>query len=385
MNLFKKEKKCQSIVQTSPSVVDNGHPFSVINRYVPLSDTELKLYSALREAVPIIDAAICKTVRLIGDFEIICDDKNIEKELNNFLLEVKVGSSSRGIQCFLSSYFDQLLTYGTAVGEIIQNPSLDETMVLYNANLNNVELKVGSNPLNLIICSKNSLGELVPVENKELIMVSTLNPNPGAIYGTSILKGLPFVSNILLNVYNSIGINWERVGNVRFAVTYKPGNDASEKAYARERAMQIASEWSKTMRTGNGVNDFVAVGDVNIKVIGADNQILDSLVPVKQMLEQIISKLSIPPCFLGISWTTSERMSTQQADLFTSELEYYRRLLNPIIRKILNMWMLSKGIFTDYQINWNDINLQDRVQIANARLLEARALEIEKKIESSNK
>ena len=40
---------------------------------------------------------------------------------------------------------------------------------------------------------------------------------------------------------------------------------------------------------------FVAVGAVDIKVIGADNQLPDSELPVREMLEQIVAKLGIPP------------------------------------------------------------------------------------------
>ena len=110
------------------------------------------------------------------------------------------------------------------------------------------------------------------------------------------MKGLPFVSSILLKIFTSIGNNWDRVGNARFAVTYKPPTDSPEQVYTKERVEQIASEWSKTMK--NDVpTDFVAVGDVDIKVIGSDNQILDSKVPVRQILEQILSKLSIPPFY----------------------------------------------------------------------------------------
>ena len=50
------------------------------------------------------------------------------------------------------------------------------------------------------------------------------------------------------------------------------------------------------MKSGS-VKDFVAVGDVDIKVIGADNQIPDSEIPVREMLEQIVAKLGIPPFF----------------------------------------------------------------------------------------
>ena len=48
---------------------------------------------------------------------------------------------------------------------------------------------------------------------------------------------------------------------------------------------------------GPGVSDFVAVGDVQIKAIGADGQQMDSEVPVRQMLEQIVAKMGIPAVF----------------------------------------------------------------------------------------
>lgn len=381
MNLFNAKKKNDlAAVQTAPSTTNYKHPFSALNRYVPLSSTELRLYSTLKEAVPIIDAAISKIVRLVGNFRVKCEDQEVEFLLNNFLNLVKVNSSGQGVGCFISTYLNQLLTFGTSVGEIIPTINGDGICGLYNASLEDIELKTDSSPLKLSVCKKDCKGKSTPIKFPELIIVSALNPDPGAIYGNSIMKGLPFVSQILMTIYNSICINWERVGNVRFAVTYKPGADAGEKAYAKERAMQIATEWGNAMK-GDGVSDFIAVGDVNIKVIGADNQVLDSQIPVRQMLEQIVSKLSIPPFLLGLSWSTSERMSSQQADILTSELDAYRRILNPTISKICSMWMRINGYWSNYEILWDNINLQDEVQLANARLLSARAKEIEKKLE----
>ena len=39
-----------------------------------------------------------------------------------------------------------------------------------------------------------------------------------------------------------------------------------DRAYAKERAQQIANEWASAMESGS-VKDFVAIGDVQIKVI----------------------------------------------------------------------------------------------------------------------
>lgn len=248
---------------------------------------------------------------------------------------------------------------------------------LYNADLKGVSLSQGSSALDIIVSADNGNGNFVPVKYPSLILMSVLNPEPGAIYGTSILKGLPFVSDILLKIYNTLGTNWERVGNVRFAVTYKPQNDAIDKAYAKERAMLVASEWSKAMSTGSGAaKDFVAVGDVSIKAIGADNQILDSEVPVRQMLEQIVAKLGIPPFLLGLSWSSTERMSYQQADILTSEIEYYRRQLEGIISQICRLFLRLHGFDCDFEIDWEDITLQDITELARSRYYDAQSNKI---------
>lgn len=189
------------------------------------------------------------------------------------------------------------------------------------------------------------------------------------------LRSMPFLCGILLKVYQSLGINWERAGNVRFAVVYKPQGDILDRAVAQDRAEQIAREWSAAMQSGkNGaVRDFVAVGDVEIKVIGADNQILDSEVPVRQIVEQLIARTGIPPFLLGLNWSTTERMSAQQADLMTSELTAIRRSLEPVLEKICTMWLNMHGYACDYELEWEPINLQDQVEEARAALFSAQA------------
>ena len=71
-------------------------------------------------------------------------------------------------------------------------------------------------------------------------------------------------------------------------MTYKPDSDLGDMMYTRERAQQIAREWADGMNSAKygQVKDFIAVGDVDIKVIGADNQIFDTNVPVRQIMEQ---------------------------------------------------------------------------------------------------
>ena len=91
----------------------------------------------------------------------------------------------------------------------------------------------------------------------------------------------------------------------------------------------------------------------------------------------MISKLSIPPFLLGLNWSSTERMSSQQADILTSELEYYRRLMTPILRRIGLTFLRLNGIDSDISVEWANINLQDEEALAKARLYNAQAKQLE--------
>ncbi|MDD5952717.1 MAG: serine/threonine protein phosphatase [Oscillospiraceae bacterium] len=383
MKLWKKNRK----PPTAPSVVQvqtaaprrSDSPFSALRLYGSDGAQERQLYTALREAIPVIDAAINKLVRLLGDFTVRCDNKAAQTALCSFLGSVPVNGCQTGITAFLNCYFSQLLTYGTAVGEMVLTPMGDTIGALYNADLDDVTFRKGASPLQWVVCRKTEQGDM-PVPYPALLLTSALNPPHGNAYGVSLLHGLPFVSNILLKIYHTIGVNWDRVGNVRFAVTYQPTGDPVDRANARDHAQQIADAWSHAMEPGGQVSDFVAVGNVNVKVIGADNQILDSDIPVRQLLEQIVAKLGLPPFLLGFSWSSTERMSSQQADILTSEMDSYRTLITPVIQKICRTWMLLNGYDAPVQIEWGEITLQDAVDLAEARLKNAQAAQIEQSL-----
>ena len=366
MKLFSKQKTAAPRVQLRST---ETHPFRLIDSYVPLGSAETRLYRMIREAVPVVDAAILKIVRLTGGFEARCADKKAERELNGFIRTVPAGRGQTGLEFFLSAYLDSMITCGRAVGEIVVNGNRDIAAVICG-NVADVQIREGKTPLDFELCGVSDTGCVVPFRYQNLLLFTPFNPEADSPYGVSMLRSMPFLCGILLKIYQSIGQNWERAGNVRFAVVYKPQGDALDRFSAQERAQQIASQWSEAMQSGKSgsVRDFVAVGDVDIKVIGADNQILDSEVPVRQILEQLIARTGIPPFLLGLNWSTTERMSAQQADLMTSELNALRRSVTPVIEKICRMWLNMHGYATTLDIEWETINLQDEVEEAKAAL-----------------
>lgn len=353
------------------------HPFGILDGYVPLGGGDSSVYQAVREALPVIDAAMMKVIRLTGGFTVACGGGRAETQLAEFLRTVPTGRGQRGLETFLDTYLDSMLTYGRAVGEIVVRGDREIAAVLCG-NVSDVQIREGDTPLDVTLCTYGPGGTVEELPYQDLLLFTPFHPETAAPYGVSMLRGMPFLADILLKIYNCMGLNWERAGNVRYAVVYKPQGELLDKTFAQDRAKQIAAEWSNAMQAtkhGN-VRDFVAVGDVDIKVIGADSPVLDSEVPVRQILEQLISKTGIPPFMLGINWSSTERMSAQQADLMTSELTAIRRTLTPVLEKICRLWLRMHGYAAVPEILWDPINLQDDVEEAKARLYDAQAAQL---------
>ncbi len=357
------------------------HPFGVLDGYVPLRHGEIALYRTIREAVPIIDAAIWKLIRLSGGVQVKCGDSRVQEELDWFLQHVNTGRGQRGIQSFLDCYLDSMLTCGRAVGEIVLDRRRRDIAALLCGNVADIEIKEGDTPMEFSIWGRDTGGVMRELPRQELLLFTPFQPETDSPYGVSMLRSMPFLTEILLKIYQAMGMNWERMGNVRFAVVYKPGDSPLDQSLVQERSRQIAREWSAAMQAGkNGsVRDFVAVGDVDIKVIGADNQVLDSEVPVRQILEQLVARTGIPPFLLGLSWSSTERMSTQQADMMTSEITAIRRSLEPVVERICELWLRLHGYEDKVTVEWEDMNLQDLVEEARAELYrqQARTVQIE--------
>ena len=379
LSWFKKSNSDEPVLlQTGRQ--SNCNPLDIYNS-VELN--EKLLYDNIRYAIPLIDASISKIVRLSGGLIVTCSDSRYQPLLDDFIENVPVGATGKSLGTFMDCYLDSLLTYGNAIGEILINKKTGQIVGLSNGNIADVQVTLGKSPLDKVFYIK---GEKQPIPMPQLILFSSINNISGEVLGRSVLRGLPTLSNILLRIYECIGQNFDRVGNVRYAVTYKPSSDSSDRMFSKERAMQIAKEWSDGMTSAhNGqVKDFISVGDIDIKTIGADNQIIDTEIPVRQLLEQLLSKLSIPPFLLGLSWSSTERMSSQQADMLTSELEYYRRVLTPTVKKICLAYLRSIGCNCSIKVDWVNINLQDEVELADARLKNAQALQIETELGSVN-
>ena len=371
-NCLKKKRKETGPVAVCQLRNGQSHPFGALRHFVPLGSGEEEIYRQLREAIPVLDAAVGKLVRLSGGFSVKCRNPLAQKRLEQFLKTLPCGYGQVGIDSFLSCYVDSLLTYGRAVGEMVVVDG--RVRGLCWGDVTALDVCQGQNPLEVVLWGPDEHGAMRPLPLQHLLLFTALNPEPKHPYGVSMFRGMPFLADILMRIYATVGSNWDRAGNVRYSVICKGGEEL-DPSVARERGRQLASEWARAMEDSkNGtVRDFVAMGDVEIKVIGGEAPILDSQVPVRQMLEQLIAKTGLPPFLLGLNWSTTERMSTQQADILTSEIWALRRTVEPALWKICKTFLAYEGLDDQVEICWNDISLQDITQEARAELYMAQA------------
>ena len=369
---MKRKKQAGGMAAVCQLRSGNVHPFGTVRGFTPLGGSEERMYRQLREALPVLDAAVGKMIRLCGGFEVKCRDGETQRKLNDFLRMMPCGRGQMGIECFLSGYLDSLLTYGRAVGELVVAGG--KLRAVCWGDVTELEIQEGDTPLETVIWGRDAKGLMRPLPYQHLLLFTAMNPEPGNPYGVSLFRGMPFLADILLKIYNTIGTNWERAGNIRYSVICKGGEEL-DPGTARERGMQVAEQWSRAMEENrNGtVRDFVAVGDVEIRVIGGEAPILDSEVPVRQILEQLIAKTGLPPFLLGLNWSTTERMSAQQADILTSELWALRRTVEPAMRKICRTFLALEGMDDRVELLWDDISLQDIQAEAQAELHRAQA------------
>ncbi|HCE62753.1 MAG TPA: serine/threonine protein phosphatase, partial [Clostridiales bacterium] len=238
------------------------HPFGMLSGVTALGGGETEVYRQIRNAVPILDAAIGKLVRLTGGFDVCCANPAAERALRQFLKSVNVGRGQVGIESFLAAFLQSMLVYGRAVGEMVVGGN--EIAAVLWGDVTKLYVQEGDSPLDFAFGQWQG-GEVKIFPRQNLILFAAWNPDEENPYGTSVFRSMPFLVDVLLKIYSTIGTNWERAGNVRYSVVYKPG-DASGQIDAQERSEQIAEQWSQAMQESRHgvVRDFVAVGDVQI-------------------------------------------------------------------------------------------------------------------------
>lgn len=371
------------------------------------------LYESLREAIPTLDGAINRLVTVDGIIRVRGANDALVQEIERDLLgNIPVNDAEAGLQAFYASQGNEVYEQGLSVGEMVMDTRGRELIALRVADSKGIAFSRdensallwwyrpparrahgradGTDTVESILRNRHPGGDVAGwlsqngyVQLDPARMVYTvLMPEADNPYGTSLLRSMEFVAQILLKIQNATGQAWDRFGDPAFHLVYKVKNRAvaGDGAALSRRQKILADDLAKVLnakRSGNAADFVQAVAsedDITLKVIGAQDQILEIEMPAQHVLEQIVAKTGLPSWMLGFHWSTAERLAKYQSEMVLQESRTRFERRTPGLRRVVETWLRGRGKTWkpgDWEL-WQDMpNLQDELQRAQARFLEA--------------
>ncbi len=365
------------------------------------------LYEALREAIPVIDAAINRLVTLDGIIRVQGENKEIVQAIQSWMKTVQVNDLQTGFQAFYAGMSNELYEQGFSIGQpilskdkraVAQLKVADSKGVIFRREKEQLETwyrkpatqtgrRDGTDQIERVLRNNYNTGNLLSklnntgykkIDSTHMVYAGLHNESDNP-YGVSLLRSMEFVSKVLLTIDNSTMHVWERFGNPVFDVLYKTKSKIGQPELETRRktiADNIASAMSSKQqgKAADFVNAVGANDELTIKVLGAEGETLEIEAPAKHVLEQIVAKTGLPPWILGYVWGTAERLALKQAELLMQESKTRFELRQPGLEKIVAMHLRAQGYTWndgDWQLVQELPNMQDVVAQAQADFLKA--------------
>lgn len=347
---------------------------SALRQQVPLQ-ADLRLYRMLRETIPCLDSAIFWLTILIGQPEVTADEP-LKTEIEEWMRGVRCPPLQVGLTTWLRNHVDSMLWSGKAVGEIVPTNLGRDIYALTNIDPETIVYQARpDSPLDLDVC-QTQLSSAVPVVlDAEWLAVNLFQSGTNP-HGKSLYYSLPFVSEILLSMEQSLRQTWERFGCPTYRVAWKTPEGYVDPLGTQTASIMSGIETNFTAameaRKEGQIKDFFAT-DVEVSVIGAEGETLEFSTPYRSIMEQVVGKTGLPSWMLGFTWSTTERLSTQQADMLTSNLNGMWDELYPDLYRIIELRQRMTGRRGEFTLTRKAVSLQDAVETARARVMEAQA------------
>jgi hypothetical protein len=347
---------------------------NALRQQVPLN-ADLKLYRMLREAIPCLDVAVDKLVRLIGFPEIVADEP-LKTEIEAWMKGVRCPPLQTGLNSWFVNHVDSMLWSGKAVSEIVPTNNRKDIYALVNIDPETIVYQVvPDDPLSLNVAQKQN-GKPEPVVlDADWIAVNLYNPGTNP-HGRSLYASLPFVSEVLMTMYTGLRNTWDRFGTPTYNVRINLPNDFVDPAGSKIREMmgKVEKSFVEAMeaRKAGQIRDFFSA-NIDVSVIGAEGETLNFSTPYRDIMEQIAGKTGLPPWMLGFTWSSTERLSSNQVDMLTSTIDSIWDELYPDVYRIIQRWMLLTGRRGEFDIIRNAVSLQDALDTARAEQISALA------------
>ncbi len=335
-----------------------------------------KLLTQFRRNIPALPRAIDILSGFAGAPEFVSGNEVLAADLNAWADRVQFGHVGQGLGAWLRDHLGQALVYGFAVGEAQVSAGRNDVERLWSYLSPGMGFR--SNPAGEIEVVQQQRSELV-VLPAERIAVTTHSPSATNPQGESLFLALPMVCEIWLDVLHAFRATWRRSGIPTFHVNWEPpeGLNDPEGTMSAQVVANMESRWNEAIRSqvmDGRAKDFYSSGRVKVLAIGADAVVMDIQVAKRQIVEEILVATGIPPWLLGYSWSTTERLSAQRADMMVATVEALRREVEPGIRKLVDLRQRLAARRGEWDLIWPDVNLQDAKEAAMARFWDSRGM-----------
>lgn len=372
-------------------------------------------YEALRRAMPLLDGGINTFGELDGlvrfDRESEGIDKGLADELTAAMSEIRVDDCEVGLQTYYQTIGNEMYEQGFGVGEMCMDDRGRRLIALRTADSKGMlarrnesgeiewyyrppayELQTRRNGTDYTeVVVRNNIVNVTPGYLNQLnyvqldptrLVYNSYQPESNNPYGTSLLRSIEFVSQILLRIQNATGHVWDRFGDPSFKLVYKTKNRQLKKPDLDKRRDELGNNLSSVLaakRYGNSADFVQAIGaddDIIIEAIDGKSAVIDLKMPANHMVEQVLAKLRLPGWILGISEAQAGRMADQQSEmvLMAAKVRWERREF--ALKRIVSTWLRGEG-YTWKPGDWKIVqelpNLRDVLKQANARFLNAQA------------
>lgn len=339
------------------------------------------LYEALREAIPVLDAAIDRLNTIDGTPVIVGEDERIVAAANEWAENVRVNDIQRGLPAFSMAWRNEVHEQGFGIGEYLEssdgrdierlrvadskgiafsreesgelgwwyNPSTPLRHRIHNTGKESVQAlledRASANIATSVLTGGSVSYKKIDPINKVYLAYRTENGDP---YGVSLLRSMPFVAKILLTIENSISNTFERFGDPDYHVSYKSSSRVSSEQL-EERRQKIATDFTSAItakRKGQSADFVTAVdkdSDMTVQIIGANGQVIEVEMPARHVLEQIVAKTGLPPWVLGLIWGTSERLAKFQSEMLRQESDTRTEFERLELERIVAAMLRSRG------------------------------------------
>lgn len=347
--------------------------------HIPIRE-DYALNAKLRESIPLIDAAILRMKDLIGFPEIEAAPR-LKRDIDNFLRDVPVNRVQQGAPTWLRSHLDNAYTYGRSHTEILLTADGRDVFGLVEVFTPTCAFRPTRPGFALDVVQYQYGGGAPIALVPELLLTSVHDFRGDDPNGNSLIASLPFVTQILIRMFDSMRQQWERFGVPNYHVNWEPPeswNDPSGDLTSNILAPMKTELYESDVDRSNGrVRHFWTSGKITVDAMGmGGDKVLEFSETAKEFAQQILAKTGIPPFMLGLSWSTTERMSTAQAKLLTEVIEAGRYMVEPGLRKLIDLRQRLVGRTGRFELHWPKVSLVDMIDVSRSAWMDAQASSI---------